>query len=169
MTRGPSYVLVSPPAIATSNSLASGNKPSYKAIASRSGSNSLFPFRGNAREMNAASGLAAIAARSLRLAAKACRPIRRGSSTPTRKSTPSVNRSVVTTTSELLVSERIAASSRSPSFARIIGDVLAEPLNELEFHSFTVSSRGARRECSIRYLRFELNRKRFGRRASDAT
>ena len=43
------------------------------------------PPRGRTSEITAASGRAAIAARSLRLAASACRPMRRGSSLPSTK------------------------------------------------------------------------------------
>ena len=75
--------------------------------------------RGSASEINAASGWAAIAARSLRLAASACRPIRCGSCLPSWKSTrvgeqvgrdDDFARGRRATTS--------AASSLRPSFAR---------------------------------------------------
>ena len=56
--------------MATSNSLASGSRPSYSAIANSSGGPADGDERGRASEINAASGRAAIAARSLRLAAE---------------------------------------------------------------------------------------------------
>ena len=65
MASGPSQLFVSPPAMASPYRSARGNMPSYSATA-----NSMPPCRGRARAMTPANGSAAMAARSLRLAAR---------------------------------------------------------------------------------------------------
>ena len=116
MTRGPSHALVSPPARVMSNVFTSSWIPLKSSSASP-----LPPFCGSATETTIASGVAAIAARSLRLTATAflptwCAEAGGGKSLSAldfekRKSTDSVSRSVVTTVRLPPGKRRTAASS----------------------------------------------------------
>ena len=105
-TRGPSHTFVSPPAIATWNCSARGSIPSS------SGSAMSVCARGNATARKAATGSAAMAAKSLRFTARALRPIRCGESFDSEKWVPSQSRSQVTTDPSGC---RIAASSPGPT------------------------------------------------------
>ena len=111
MASGPSQLLVSPPAIATPKRSANGKMPSNNSAA-----NLRPPRRGSATANSAASGRAAMAAKSLRLTARAFRPTRWGDTAVRSKSTPSVSISTVATQSS--VNCRIAASSPGPKSNR---------------------------------------------------
>ena len=113
-TSGPSQALVSPPASTTPCRAASKAIPSKspRPIASP-------PCRGSDTATNAASGRAPIAARSLRLTPRALWPTACGGHpSPSRKSTPSISMSTVTTVRRMAGGRSTAASSPGGTSSR---------------------------------------------------
>ncbi len=99
ITSGPSNVFVSPPAIATSNSLGQRQKTLVKCDRQSAASRAIArptPRQGQRNDGGQWPG--GHRRQIAEIAANACRPIRRGSSVANAKSTPSVSMSVVTMT-----------------------------------------------------------------------